>query len=1223
MNTCKECNNTPPQFTEKVLEIINPEQPVLFHRVNFPASLGDDTQVLPDTLNYKNVLLYYEANNHAYLYSSDGVPTLISMGEINVEEIQAKLAELGVEIDTINTNLTNLEQSTTDKFTEVEQEITELQSGAEETQATLASQAQTLENYGETDVVKNVTVSTTDASTVTMRVRTGFIKGVEDDYISGKPFPVASETQAGVMNAATFSAVQANSQNIDSILGGAVALENLPAEPTQEALTNAWQTATGQTQLINRASIMDITNQKMWYFYTNVNEWYSVNNIPEVSVSIATNDTPGIVQGSEEPGEIYVNPGGKMSLNGWDGVQHDVENIVQLLEGTPIPKLYTAYSTATDGANTANFINKLLNTNTIYLGFGSTYITASQANGGIAIGRYSKADGSSIDSDFTSIAIGAKAEATSRGIAIGSKAGATDSSVVIGDHYSSSAVNRQSGVVAIGAQTLCASGATAIGTHAKANTYTAGTNTSFAVAIGNYSSTTRSNEVSFGKGNASGSGIATRFLANVTAGELPTDGVNKQQLDDSKNRAWQPNTAYTAGELITNDGTLYSVTEAFTSGEEFDDTTLESIGGGSGDEVKLYNEWGTNIDGALTQNFLNTRMKGGAVALGTGATVWPSEGSMTAGSVAIGYNAKASGAEDAIAIGNQANAQYGGVAIGYNSQLASYTVAIGSRTRTANYGVALGSDAKNSTSSTTNQYSVALGYAALNSRSSEVSIGNASATDSAQQTRYLANLRAGELPTDAVNLAQMQEYVAEHGGGGESQLTNDDVTKVKNLGVGSLTNMDGVAQTETEAQIEFTRQNLTTGVSETQTATIAGATSEEAGVMSAADKTKLDTVPELTEMQWTRTSNLPPAVVTGFEDTSYGTDTITMHLDTKDLATGGVSVQELELTAATPNTDEAGGQAGLMSAFQATQLQTLAESGGGGKLYSEYGTNTDGGLTQAFVSEQLNGTGIALGTNAGKQGSFYDSALRIGLNTYLDSTSQFAGSPVLLGANARTAGATSATQQGSYNGVAIGAASHVSYNGVAIGYSAIANQSHSVALGDGSRADRSNAVSIGYGTGATTYPATRLLTNVSAAQMGTDATNLAQVRSATVGDVLYASAEPSSTITLSSSVAAYEKVEIIGSWVMPHNPASTPLQLTTHWHLNDQDNSRTFQLRAMDVDTENMEKTEVVDTWTITNSTTIDLLSNAQISGSLTDPTIEHSTTPYITITKVIGIKAV
>lgn len=70
----KSCN------TPKVLEIHNHECPVLFHRVMVPAAMGDDETNPPRNGQYRNVLLVYEANDHVYLFSSDGIPTFISDG---------------------------------------------------------------------------------------------------------------------------------------------------------------------------------------------------------------------------------------------------------------------------------------------------------------------------------------------------------------------------------------------------------------------------------------------------------------------------------------------------------------------------------------------------------------------------------------------------------------------------------------------------------------------------------------------------------------------------------------------------------------------------------------------------------------------------------------------------------------------------------------------------------------------------------------------------------------------------------------------------------------------------------------------------------------------------------------------------------------------------------------------------------------------------------------
>ena len=96
-NKCSSCGETKcscknKDFTKAVIEINNPEQITLMRRVVIPASMGDDTTVPPVVGKYKNVLLFYEANKHVYLYSSDGIPTLL---ETDVpQELLDKVAEL-------------------------------------------------------------------------------------------------------------------------------------------------------------------------------------------------------------------------------------------------------------------------------------------------------------------------------------------------------------------------------------------------------------------------------------------------------------------------------------------------------------------------------------------------------------------------------------------------------------------------------------------------------------------------------------------------------------------------------------------------------------------------------------------------------------------------------------------------------------------------------------------------------------------------------------------------------------------------------------------------------------------------------------------------------------------------------------------------------------------------------------------------------------------------
>ena len=89
-NSCgiKKPKNDARDFTKVVVENINPEEIVMFRKVTVPASMGDDTANPPKVGKYHNVILYYEANDNIYIYSSDGIPTLVTA---NVDKLKAAL----------------------------------------------------------------------------------------------------------------------------------------------------------------------------------------------------------------------------------------------------------------------------------------------------------------------------------------------------------------------------------------------------------------------------------------------------------------------------------------------------------------------------------------------------------------------------------------------------------------------------------------------------------------------------------------------------------------------------------------------------------------------------------------------------------------------------------------------------------------------------------------------------------------------------------------------------------------------------------------------------------------------------------------------------------------------------------------------------------------------------------------------------------------------------
>lgn len=442
MTECTSCNsgNTAPIASMPI-----DCDPVIFHKVVIPASMGDESQVPPTAGKYKNVLLQYEYNEHIYIYSSDGIPTYIrnngsfndlanrprynnqmmtgntnipavndgtititkngsAVGDFTTNQstnetinivVPTKTSDLtndsnfvsdaayvhtdnnyttadktkltsSVEIDTIGANLTynsttktlsadaqpailygstgnNTDGAMTQKATteELSTKATTAQLSAVQQQIPTttsqltnnsnfvsdASYVHTDNNYTNSDanavdnldqnVGYDLTISSDQSTATITENKTNLYTGVETTELL--PLPVASASNAGVMNALTFQAIQSNSDNISAILDGAVALSGLPASPTQAELTTAWQAATGRTTVINRSQINDQTNNKIWTYYTNVSQWTAAANTPTVVVNDATNSSKGIIKGSASgDGTVFVESDATMSVNGWD-----------------------------------------------------------------------------------------------------------------------------------------------------------------------------------------------------------------------------------------------------------------------------------------------------------------------------------------------------------------------------------------------------------------------------------------------------------------------------------------------------------------------------------------------------------------------------------------------------------------------------------------------------------------------------------------------------------------------------------------------------------------------------------------------------------------------------------------------------------------------------------------------------------------------------------------
>lgn len=138
--------------------------------------------------------------------------------------------------------------------------------------------------------------------------------------------PTASATTAGTMSAAEFNSITDSQEKVEALLGGAVAITGLSASITQAELTAAWMQETGRSELINRASIYDITNSLVWTYYTNVSAWepISASGGGGVTVSQFTNNSLGTIKGSTLTGNVSANADGTGSVSGWSALNNAV-----------------------------------------------------------------------------------------------------------------------------------------------------------------------------------------------------------------------------------------------------------------------------------------------------------------------------------------------------------------------------------------------------------------------------------------------------------------------------------------------------------------------------------------------------------------------------------------------------------------------------------------------------------------------------------------------------------------------------------------------------------------------------------------------------------------------------------------------------------------------------------------------------------------------------------
>lgn len=488
------------------------ELPVKLATVNYPAQYGTDEDGEPYAPQYgkfTNTIVVYAANNARYIYDGQGEYTkIISDDQFNV--LEAKLtAQLNEEI----TNRTAADES--------------LQ---ENTNQLANKEAEDIEN-------------------LQTNINTEVNRAIEAE----QALNTAIEAEASARE----DADTALNTRIDEVINSPDVRYIVESYADLEALDKA----TVGDQDYARV-LVDETHdgQSTFYQFSKANnDWTYIGAAGAYYTKTEVDDM------LSEKQDTLVDSGTNQNLKTING--ESILGTGNLEVGSNI-ELYDGYSTATDGANTANFINTKLNSTAVVIGSGAS--TARPAEDDIVIGKYAKASynttlnniaigTSAVCSSQAGTAVGYSTQAGNGAVAMGSRAKATSPTAVAIGNGASSTYNNNISIgtsatagtsnttyfdsfssIAIGNTATAANGSIAIGKDANVNlsgnlgsSVALGNNTqvttAYSVALGYQAVTSRDNEVSVGSGK---SGPApTRFIANVKAGVLDTDAVNVAQLN--------------------------------------------------------------------------------------------------------------------------------------------------------------------------------------------------------------------------------------------------------------------------------------------------------------------------------------------------------------------------------------------------------------------------------------------------------------------------------------------------------------------------------------------------------------------------------------------------------------------------------------------------------------------------------------------------------------------
>ena len=259
--------------------------------------------------------------------------TEINKNTINIQEQDKDITALKTKTNEnenrINTNTTNINKNTND-----------IQKQSEDI---VALNTKTNDNSAAIKVLKNEVGPETVAGTIQYRLKNidtklpTAIKEVEmiadastvthkATHISGTAesdaLPVVSREQAGIMSASVYAAMEdviANNTSRISVLEQSALTYDISglvsADPTNAEISAAFQQKYPNIPIQPGIRVADYNNAHFWQYGNNM--WVLLT---QIDVQVATNQSLGVVKGSDTDGKVFVETDGSMSLKGYDAL---------------------------------------------------------------------------------------------------------------------------------------------------------------------------------------------------------------------------------------------------------------------------------------------------------------------------------------------------------------------------------------------------------------------------------------------------------------------------------------------------------------------------------------------------------------------------------------------------------------------------------------------------------------------------------------------------------------------------------------------------------------------------------------------------------------------------------------------------------------------------------------------------------------------------------------